>query len=160
MDRLDNLKRNVVDTGGNQCVLCGTAFGILGAKINICHDCRKVRILSRFFFFLFIFTNWGRLFFLQTMCSKCCIETTSAQKEQIWLCKICSETREMWKKSGAWFFKVRPNGFIAVLVNTRQFNNDNKLISLGDQKEIVRLGTAQSRPSGAVFESCDFFWYL
>jgi len=30
----------------------------------------------------------------------------STQKEPISLCKICSETREMWKKSGAWFFKV------------------------------------------------------
>lgn len=26
----------------------------------------------------------------------------------IWLCKICSETREMWKKTGAWFFKGIP----------------------------------------------------
>ena len=24
----------------------------------------------------------------------------------VWLCKICAEQREMWKKSGAWFFKV------------------------------------------------------
>ena len=28
-------------------------------------------------------------------------------KDRIWLCKICAEQREMWKKSGAWFFKVR-----------------------------------------------------
>ena len=27
-------------------------------------------------------------------------------KDRIWLCKICAEQREMWKKSGAWFFKV------------------------------------------------------
>lgn len=26
----------------------------------------------------------------------------------VWLCKICSETREMWKKTGAWFFKGIP----------------------------------------------------
>lgn len=26
----------------------------------------------------------------------------------MWLCKICSETREMWKKSGAWFFRGLP----------------------------------------------------
>lgn len=26
----------------------------------------------------------------------------------LWLCKICSETREMWKKTGAWFFKGIP----------------------------------------------------
>lgn len=27
---------------------------------------------------------------------------------EIWLCKICSETREMWKKTGAWFYKGIP----------------------------------------------------
>lgn len=25
-----------------------------------------------------------------------------------WLCKICAETREMWKKSGAWFYNQLP----------------------------------------------------
>ena len=29
-------------------------------------------------------------------------------KELIWLCEICGEQREIWKKSGAWFFKVGP----------------------------------------------------
>ena len=28
-------------------------------------------------------------------------------KDKVWLCKICGEQREMWKKSGAWFFKVK-----------------------------------------------------
>ena len=27
-------------------------------------------------------------------------------KDRVWLCKICGEQRETWKKSGAWFFKV------------------------------------------------------
>lgn len=27
----------------------------------------------------------------------------------IWLCQICAETREMWKKTGAWFYKSLPN---------------------------------------------------
>ena len=31
--------------------------------------------------------------------------------ELIWLCKICHEQREIWKKSGAWFFKVRTQTF-------------------------------------------------
>ena len=31
---------------------------------------------------------------------------SSPRCEPAWLCKICAETREMWKKSGAWFFKV------------------------------------------------------
>lgn len=26
----------------------------------------------------------------------------------IWLCQICAETREMWKKTGAWFYKSLP----------------------------------------------------
>merc|ERR1712223_1332545 len=26
----------------------------------------------------------------------------------VWLCKICAEQREIWKKSGAWFFKGMP----------------------------------------------------
>ncbi|EEC04673.1 hypothetical protein IscW_ISCW003407, partial [Ixodes scapularis] len=43
------------------------------------------------------------------VCSKCSVDTFSAQREQIWLCKICSETREMWKKSGAWFYRALPN---------------------------------------------------
>lgn len=28
---------------------------------------------------------------------------------EIWLCQICSETREMWKKTGAWFYKSLPS---------------------------------------------------
>ena len=31
-----------------------------------------------------------------------------SQYREIWLCKICSETREMWKKTGAWFYKGIP----------------------------------------------------
>ena len=31
---------------------------------------------------------------------------TDEAKGLIWLCKICGEQRETWKKSGAWFFKV------------------------------------------------------
>ena len=39
--------------------------------------------------------------------------TGADPKETIWLCKICGEQREMWKKSGAWFFKVGI-GFILI----------------------------------------------
>ncbi|KAK3919022.1 Rab effector Noc2 [Frankliniella fusca] len=85
VDRVDNMKRNAMGNGTNQCILCGTKFGFLGSTSYLCHDCQKF------------------------VCSKCSIETcSSSTKEQIWLCKICSETREMWKKSGAWFFKGLP----------------------------------------------------
>ena len=31
---------------------------------------------------------------------------SAGKGETVWLCKICAEEKEMWKKSGAWFFKV------------------------------------------------------
>ena len=42
------------------------------------------------------------------MCHKCVVDTSSTAGEQWLLCKICAETREVWKKSGAWFFKGMP----------------------------------------------------
>ncbi|KAL1453671.1 hypothetical protein WDU94_009991, partial [Cyamophila willieti] len=93
VERVHNMKRNV--TGGdttNSCALCGdrftpilSRFGLFGTKPVVCNDCRK------------------------SVCMKCGIETVSAiRQENIWLCKICSETREMWKKTNAWFFKGLP----------------------------------------------------
>ena len=31
---------------------------------------------------------------------------SAGKGETVWLCKICFEEKETWKKSGAWFFKV------------------------------------------------------
>lgn len=84
VERLENMKRNALGNGTNQCVLCGDSFGVLGSPSLLCRDCKKA------------------------VCQKCGIETFTAHKEPISLCKICSETREMWKKSGAWFFKGLP----------------------------------------------------
>lgn len=42
MDRLDNMKRNVMGNGTTQCILCGDTFGIFGAANFICSDCKKV----------------------------------------------------------------------------------------------------------------------
>ena len=44
----------------------------------------------------------------KAVCHKCVVDTSSAGGEQWLLCKICAETREVWKKSGAWFFKGMP----------------------------------------------------
>uniref|UniRef100_A0A8D8PPI8 Double C2-like domain-containing protein beta n=1 Tax=Cacopsylla melanoneura TaxID=428564 RepID=A0A8D8PPI8_9HEMI len=93
VERVHNMKRNV--TGGdtsNACALCGDRFlpilgrfGLFGAKPVVCNDCKKC------------------------VCTKCGLETVSViRQESIWLCKICSETREMWKKTNAWFFKGLP----------------------------------------------------
>ncbi|XP_020711675.2 rabphilin-3A isoform X2 [Athalia rosae] len=108
VDRLENMKRNCVSSGNlstsehsysrYSCALCGEKFTVLGAGPAICKDCRK------------------------HICQKCGIEATTmpcgtqqaagstqnSQRPRLFLCRICSETREMWKKSGAWFFKGLP----------------------------------------------------
>ncbi|XP_046683642.1 uncharacterized protein LOC124369634 [Homalodisca vitripennis] len=98
VDRLDNMKRNAIGSGTNQCILCGAQcvlFGVLSTNSILCHDCRK------------------------TVCQKCGVETCSgSRKEVIWRCKICAETREMWKKTGAWFFKAIPKHVLPVKKTT------------------------------------------
>uniref|UniRef100_A0A8C0UW24 FYVE-type zinc finger domain-containing protein n=1 Tax=Cyanistes caeruleus TaxID=156563 RepID=A0A8C0UW24_CYACU len=56
---------------------------------------------------LFCFFSFSLSLF-QKVCTKCGIETVGAQKRPLWLCKICSEQREVWKRSGAWFYKGLP----------------------------------------------------
>ncbi|KAF7688816.1 double C2-like domain-containing protein beta isoform X2 [Silurus meridionalis] len=84
MDRLENMRRSAVGNGLSQCLLCGEALGLLGTPSVLCFDCCK------------------------KVCTKCGIETACSQKRAQWLCKICSEQREVWKRSGAWFFKALP----------------------------------------------------
>lgn len=84
VERLENMKKNAMGNGVSQCVLCADKFGLFGASPVPCHDCCKA------------------------VCSKCGVDTVNAESEPLWLCKICAETREMWKKSGAWFLKRLP----------------------------------------------------
>ncbi|XP_033120144.1 double C2-like domain-containing protein beta isoform X2 [Anneissia japonica] len=84
VERLDNMKKNALGNGTTQCILCGDEFGLLGASPLTCFDCKR------------------------SVCTKCGVDTLNCQKQPILLCKICSENRELWKKSGAWFFKAIP----------------------------------------------------
>ncbi|NXK86672.1 DOC2B protein, partial [Formicarius rufipectus] len=84
VERLENMRKNAMGNGLSQCLLCGELLGLLGSTAVFCHDCRK------------------------KVCTKCGIETVGAQKRPLWLCKICSEQREVWKRSGAWFYKGLP----------------------------------------------------
>ncbi|KAG7476612.1 hypothetical protein MATL_G00084710 [Megalops atlanticus] len=45
------------------------------------------------------------------MCSKCGVQSNNRPRS-VWLCKICSEQKEVWKRSGAWFFKGLPKQFL------------------------------------------------
>ncbi|ALC49072.1 Rph [Drosophila busckii] len=90
VERVEKIKLHAVERGPNCCRLCGDTFGLLRPQRLICEDCRK------------------------SVCAKCSVDINiryhnSERTREIWLCRICSETREMWKKSGAWFFKGLPN---------------------------------------------------
>nr|KAH0807684.1 hypothetical protein GEV33_015107 [Tenebrio molitor] len=85
VERLENMRRNALGRNPSQCLLCGDGFGMLGAQKVLCIDCRRL------------------------VCQKCAIESCPAKTTRnYWLCLICAETREIWKKSGAWFFKSIP----------------------------------------------------
>ncbi|XP_029427402.1 rabphilin-3A [Rhinatrema bivittatum] len=84
LDRLEDMRKNVAGDGVNRCILCGEQLGVLGSTCVVCEDCKK------------------------NVCTKCGIETPNTCPNPIWLCKICSEQREVWKRSGAWFFKGMP----------------------------------------------------
>ncbi|XP_025903681.1 rab effector Noc2 [Nothoprocta perdicaria] len=84
VERLENMRKNAMGNGLSQCLLCGELLGLLGSTAVFCQDCKK------------------------KVCTKCGIETVGSQKRPLWLCKICSEQREVWKRSGAWFYKGLP----------------------------------------------------
>ncbi|XP_066458017.1 rabphilin-3A [Eleutherodactylus coqui] len=83
VDKLEDMRKTVSGDGVNRCILCGETLGLPGSKCVVCEDCKK------------------------NVCVKCGIQTNS-RPHTIWLCKICSEQREVWKRSGAWFFKGFP----------------------------------------------------
>ncbi|XP_073418287.1 rabphilin-3A isoform X1 [Dendrobates tinctorius] len=83
VDRLEDMRKTVTGDGVNRCILCGEQLGLPGSKCVVCEDCKK------------------------NVCTKCGVQTNS-RPHSIWLCKICSEQREVWKRSGAWFFKGFP----------------------------------------------------
>uniref|UniRef100_A0A8C2XA01 Rabphilin 3A-like protein n=1 Tax=Cyclopterus lumpus TaxID=8103 RepID=A0A8C2XA01_CYCLU len=85
--RLDDMKKTVCGDGQSRCLLCGEQFGSPGVSSVVCEDCKK------------------------NMCTKCGTQCSSRPRA-VWLCKICREQREVWKRSGAWFFKGFPKHFL------------------------------------------------
>ncbi|XP_066545543.1 rabphilin-3A [Amia ocellicauda] len=87
VNRLDDMRKTACGDGVSRCVLCGEQLGMLAAASVVCEDCKK------------------------HVCTKCGVESNSRPRS-VWLCKICSEQREVWKRSGAWFFKGLPKQFL------------------------------------------------
>ncbi|XP_059829204.1 rab effector Noc2-like isoform X4 [Hypanus sabinus] len=42
VERLENMKKNVMGNGHSQCLLCGELLGFLGSKSVFCQDCRRI----------------------------------------------------------------------------------------------------------------------
>ncbi|KAK9412559.1 rab effector Noc2 [Crotalus adamanteus] len=84
VERLENMQKSILGNGSTQCLLCGEGLGFLGSAAVFCQDCKK------------------------KVCTKCGIEMPDPHKRTVWFCKICNEQREVWKRSGAWFYKGLP----------------------------------------------------
>ncbi|KAG8451757.1 hypothetical protein GDO86_003812, partial [Hymenochirus boettgeri] len=94
VERLENMRKNIMGNGISQCLLCGELLGFLGTTSVFCQDCKK------------------------KVCTKCGIECGN-QKRPLWLCKICSEQREVWKRSGAWFYKGLPKYILPMKISNK-----------------------------------------
>ncbi|KAK8720000.1 hypothetical protein OTU49_013637, partial [Cherax quadricarinatus] len=84
VEKVETMKNRIQGNGSNNCILCGEGLSLLRTSTLVCADCSK------------------------RVCSKCGVEGSSPGGDRLWLCKICAETREMWKRSGAWFFRGIP----------------------------------------------------
>lgn len=49
-----------------------------------------------------------------------------------WLCNICAEMREMWKKSGAWFYKGLPQYILPERKGNNRYSDSRLAASLQD----------------------------
>ncbi|XP_041079627.1 rabphilin-3A-like isoform X4 [Polyodon spathula] len=122
VDRLDYMKKNALGDGVSRCVLCGEQLGMLGAAAVVCEDCKK------------------------HACTKCGIQCSS-RPGSIWLCKICSEQREVWKRSGAWFFKGLPK---QVLPSPMPIGEEKEPKKAGSTEPPVQEQRASSYPRAQV----------
>ncbi|KAK3521846.1 hypothetical protein QTP70_018579 [Hemibagrus guttatus] len=103
VNRLDTIKRTACGDGHSQCLLCGQQLGVMGINTVMCDECKK------------------------HICTKCGIRSNS-RSCPVWLCKICSEHKEMLKQSGAWFFKGLPQQVLPAplpISKPKQFSTDD-----------------------------------
>ena len=115
MERFDNMKCSQGD-GYKTCLFCNASFGFLKAKPFRCHLCQR------------------------NVCCKCKVET---EKRQIVLpkilCRVCSEYREIWKKSNAWFFHAIPKYVIPPKLPKQPMKMHNSPIQKKPQERPVKV---------------------
>ncbi|XP_042589199.1 rabphilin-3A-like isoform X1 [Cyprinus carpio] len=118
VNRLDSMKRTACGDGDLRCLLCGQQFGLAGVSAVVCAECKK------------------------NMCTKCGVQSV-CRSSPIWLCKICSEHKEMLKRSGAWFFKGLPQ---QILPAPLPISNNKELRSTSVPASTNQESSVSSRP--------------
>ncbi|CAN9513416.1 unnamed protein product [Ophioblennius macclurei] len=127
INRLDDMKKTVCGDGVSRCLLCGEQLGSPGVSSVVCEDCKK------------------------HMCTKCGTQCGSRPRA-VWLCKICREQREVWKRSGAWFFKGFPKHFLPSPMPLSKGKETGAQEGAESQKAAAaepRKTVSQPKPAGA-----------
>ncbi|CAN0366371.1 unnamed protein product [Lampetra planeri] len=117
VERVEGLRQTAVGgpTAGAEggCALCGGALGT-GDSSRVCHDCKK------------------------SVCGRCGVQTSTRKQSRVWMCRLCNEQRELWKRSGAWFFKGLPKYVLP---------SQGSLASPSSAEELATPGASES-PGG------------
>ncbi|XP_046841178.1 rabphilin-3A-like [Xenia sp. Carnegie-2017] len=119
LDRLENIKNNAQGNGITTCLLCNEKFGKITAAPVKCSICQKAA------------------------CGKCGVDTLSSANAPIFLCKLCNEHREFWKKSGAWFYRQLPKHKLPSVRDRNYLMSSSFIVSTPEVKN--RKGTLLSQ---------------
>ncbi|CAK1590270.1 unnamed protein product [Parnassius mnemosyne] len=123
--RLEGMRRSAQGPAPRSCLLCGETSRLL-APLRTCSICRN------------------------TACPKCVIEMpphrSPIYSREQYMCNLCAETREMWKKSGAWFYKSLPKYILPERKATRRYNDTELARSLQDAGNSSNEGKTDSEP--------------
>ncbi|XP_013167496.1 PREDICTED: rabphilin-3A [Papilio xuthus] len=112
--RLEGMRRSAQGPAPRACLLCGETSRLL-APLRTCSICRN------------------------SACPKCVIDTpphrSPIYSREQYMCNLCAETREMWKKSGAWFYKSLPKYILPERKVTGRYNDTELARSLQVRQE-------------------------
>ncbi|KAI5634213.1 c2 domain-containing protein [Phthorimaea operculella] len=125
------MRRSAQGPAPRTCLVCGEEARLL-APLRTCAICRN------------------------SACHKCVIDSPSHSQSngsrtplyirEQYICNLCAETREMWKKSGAWFFKSLPKYILPERRNTGRYTDTELARSLQDAGNSSNEGKTDSEP--------------
>jgi len=135
IERLEGLRHSRLGNGEADCILCGEVFRFYHHSQKRCGECGKMTCgkCGKEYPLSSHPPQGGTATGHQNRSRKTSLTSSSALSSSmtsiftsalmgnsvnaggdggetltVWLCKICAEQREIWKKSGAWFFKGMP----------------------------------------------------